>query len=74
MGTLSVLDTTGDTRLMWDKNNPDEVAHARQRFEELKALKYLAYRVNKKGDQGEVIHKFDPEAERIILHAQNVGG
>ncbi len=74
MGTLSVLDATGDTRLQWDKNNPDEVKYARERFDELKAKRYLAYRLNSKGNQGEVINDFDPAAERIILHAPMIGG
>lgn len=73
MSTLCILDTTGDTRLMWD-TNPIEVKRAQERFDELRAKRYLAYRVNKKGDQGEVIDKFDPLAERIILHAPMVGG
>lgn len=71
---LYILDPTGDTRLQWSKNNPDEVAYARERFNELKAKRYLAYRVDRKGKQGEVIHEFDPAAERIVLSPPLVGG
>jgi hypothetical protein len=73
-GTLCVLDESGDTRMQWDRKNPAEVAKAEARFKELKAKGYLAYKVNKKGDKGEVITAFDPDAERIILHAQMIGG
>lgn len=74
MAELSVLDVTGDTRLMWDRNNPEEVARAKQRFDEMKAKRYLAYKVTKKGDQGEVLKDFDPAAERIILTPPMRGG
>jgi hypothetical protein len=73
-GTLCVLDESGDTRIQWDKYNPEQVAAAEARFDELKAKRYLAYKVDKGGGQGEVIDKFDPNAGRIILHAPMVGG
>jgi hypothetical protein len=72
--TLNVLDDTGDTRMQWDRSNPAEVAKAEARFNDLKAKGFLAYKVNKKGDMGEVLSAFDPSAERIILHSQMIGG
>lgn len=74
-GLMHELDKTGDTRVMWDKGNKDEVAAARAQFDALKKKGFTAYRaVGKKGEQGEVIREFDPEAERIILVKQLVGG
>jgi hypothetical protein len=72
--TLCVLDESGDTRMQWDKDKPEEIAKAQARFEELKKQGYLAYAVTKKGDRGTVIDKFDPNAERIICHKQMIGG
>jgi hypothetical protein len=74
VSTLCVLDETGDSRIQWDRNNPQQIAAARARFDELKAKRYLAYKVDAKGGQGEVIQTFDPNAERIILHAPMIGG
>jgi hypothetical protein len=74
MSEMAILDQSGDTRLQWDKDDPDSVASAEARFNELKAKRFLAYTVNKKGTQGEVIQKFDPNAERIILTPPPVGG
>jgi hypothetical protein len=74
MSVLAVLDATGDTRLQWDKNNHMEVQAAKARFDELKAKRYFAYKVNKQGEQGEVIHDFDPAAERIMMVPPMVGG
>lgn len=74
LGSLCILDDSGDSRIQWDRNNPAEVAKAQAKFDELKAKGYLAYRVNRKGDAGEVLDAFDPTAERIILHARMIGG
>jgi hypothetical protein len=80
-GLLSTLDKSGDTRVMWDRNNKDEVSAARDTFEKLTRPKseggqgYLAYKAEgKRGEQGEQIRKFDKNAERIILVAPLVGG
>lgn len=74
-GLMSTLDRTGDTRLMWDRKNKTEVNAARRTFRDLLKDGYMAYRaVGKKGEQGEQIREFDPDAERIILVKQLVGG
>lgn len=73
-GMLAIMDDTGDTRVQWDKSDPQQVAKARARFDELKKKGYMAYSVNSKGDQGSVMSNFDASAERIIMHAQMIGG
>jgi hypothetical protein len=74
-GLMHELDKTGDTRVMWDRANPDEVAAAKIQFDTLTKKGFIAYRAEgKEGVKGEVIRKFDPEAERIILVRQLVGG
>lgn len=74
MSELCCMDYTGDKRIQWDSSNRDETKEAEQTFNDFKAKGYLAYRVNKKGDQGSVIDYFDPAAERIIMQPQMVGG
>lgn len=73
-GVFNILDESGDARFQWDPNDPAQVAKAEAKFEELKSKRYLLYKVNKKGDKGEVLHAFDPTAERIIAHTVMVGG
>jgi len=74
-GLMHELDKTGDTRVMWDRGNSDEVAAARRQFDDLTGKGYLAYKAEgKDGHQGRQIRRFDPEAERIILVKQLVGG
>jgi hypothetical protein len=71
----SIPDETGDTRHMWDKNNPDEVVAARTLFEEMTAKGYRAYKAEgKRGDRGDLMRKFDPAAERVIFFRANVAG
>jgi hypothetical protein len=75
-GLMSMLTPKhGDMRVMWDRNNGEETAAARQTFDRMRAEGHVAYRaVGKKGDQGEVMTTFDPAAERIIMVKQNQGG
>lgn len=74
MSELRVMDRTGDTKTIWDKDNATEVEVARETFAKLKKKGYLAYRVKKDGEKGEVIKEFDPDAEKIILAPPMAGG
>lgn len=74
MSELAILDCTGDTRIQWDRKNADEVKAARERFDAFKKKGYLTYKVTKTGTQGEVLHSFDPDAERIIMSPAPIGG
>lgn len=75
-GMMAELNETGDTKVMWDKDNPDEVAAAKATFDRLtKDRKFAAFLAKgPKGEQGERIREFDPTAERIILVPQYQGG
>lgn len=74
-GLIESLDRTGDTKIMWDGRNADEVAAAKAAFDTHIKRGGLAYRAEgKNGERGEKITKFDKKAERIILVPQLVGG
>lgn len=73
-GTLHVMDGTGDTKLIWDSENADEVDAARALFDRLRGNGYLAFAVKKSGDKGEQITTFDRHAEKIILAPPMRGG
>lgn len=75
-GTMEILDHTGDTKVIWDKDNPDEVEAARAQFDKLVGSKrFAAFEVKgEKGDKGKQIRAFDPNAERMILVPPMVGG
>ena len=71
---LHVMDRTGDTKVMWSADNPDEVQAAKDTFDKLTKKGYLAYKVTDDGSKGEKIKTFDKTAGRIILSPQLVGG
>lgn len=74
MPEMAVMDRTGDTKTIWDKNNPDEVEAARSTFNRLTKKGYVAYTVVGEGKKGSVIKDFDPDAEKIILSPPLAGG
>lgn len=75
MGTMSMLCRSGDEAVTWDKNDPESVAHARQKFLEfLAARKGMAFKLDPTGSKGEKMTDFDPDAERIVLMPLIVGG
>ena len=73
-GQMSVLGCEGDTKIIWDSENPDEVAHARKTFEDMTKKGFSAFAVKRMGGQGEHITKFDPSEEKMILVPQLRGG
>jgi len=74
MSSLAIMDRTGDTKHLWDVDDEFATDQARKMFEEYKKKGYLAYTVNARGDKGEVIREFDPEAGRIIMVPPMAGG
>jgi hypothetical protein len=74
VGELIFLDKTGDTRMQWKAKDPTEVEAARKEFDKYMAKGYAAYKVSKSGDEKELIHAFDPKAERLLLRPPMVGG
>lgn len=74
MGELRELGTQGDTRITWDPENEVEVKEVRKTFKRLKDKGYLAYSVKEDGERKEVVHEFDPSAEKIILAPPMQGG
>jgi hypothetical protein len=69
------LNHEGDTKIVWDAENPDEVAIAKKAFDTARKKGMLAYSAQgAKGERGAQIREFDPDAERIILVAALQGG
>jgi len=72
---MAVTDETGDTKIMWSKDNEDEIEVARATFKKMKDKGYTAFRVTgKNGEPGEQMREFDPDAERIIFTKPQAGG
>jgi hypothetical protein len=74
MNELAVMDRTGDTKLIYDPGNADEVDAARTTFRNLKKKGFIAYKVSGNGDKGEILTEFDATAGKIIMAPPMVGG
>jgi len=70
---MYTMDSTGDTRIIWDPDNADDVANAKRSFEDLIKKGYQAFSV-KGGEKGERVRNFDPKQEKLILAPATVGG
>lgn len=74
-GTMSVLGKEGDTKVIWNPDNRDEVDQARSTFDNLKRKGFTAFSVKgKDGEKDQMIHEFDPQAARIIMVPRVAGG
>ena len=74
MGTMNILDKTGDIELGWNPDNRDEVKQAEKTFDENKKKGFTPFRVYDDGKKGEQLDKFDKFAERILFVPAMAGG
>ena len=71
---MKIMGVEGDTKLIWDPDNKDEVASAQKTFDDLKGKHFTAFSVKANGKAGEVLEKFDPKEEKIIMVPRMAGG
>jgi hypothetical protein len=59
MPSITVPDTTGDVKLSWNPENPDEVKNARDHYETLKKSNHIFFKVGADGSKGKKVREFD---------------
>lgn len=74
MPELAVMGPEGDLKTIWSADNQDEVDAAKKQFTDLKKKGYLAFKVKKDGEKGELINEFDAGAEKLIMTPPVRGG
>ena len=74
MGEMNVLDRTGDTKIIWDASNTDEVANARRTCDDLRKKRFSIFAVKRDGSSGSRVDSFDPALESLIAVPPVVGG
>lgn len=80
LNTMQIMDSSGHTTVTWDPSEPASVADAQREFERLTGQGYQAFRMEAVGDnvvvehKGERITAFDPEAGKVLMVPQRVGG
>ena len=74
-GILCVLGSSGDTRIIWNKKNSDEVENAKRTFDELVGKKkFAAFSISKLGRRSKKVTEFDPKIQKLILIPPMSGG
>lgn len=66
--------TPGDTKIMYDPKNEDEVEIAEEQFNALIDKGFKAYKVKKDGEKGVAVKVFKPSEGKYILVPPIVGG
>lgn len=75
MPEMRMMGAAGDTKLIWNPDDKDEVKNAKRTFKDLVEKKgFLAFKVAEKGAKGEQITEFDEKAEKIIIAPPMAGG
>jgi len=76
MGTMRILDHTGDTTLAWAVDDPASLAEAEALFARLTAERKIPFAraVGAPADAAERIRSFDPAAEEIVWVRPVTGG
>ncbi len=66
--------TGGDYKSIWNAQNPDDVAEAREQFTRLTGKGYSAFSVLESGEKHERVSAFDPAQQKLIFVRQPKGG
>jgi hypothetical protein len=74
MGEMRELCSKGDTKLIWNPDNNEEVKAAKSHFRKLLDKGFRAFSVKKDGEKGKQIKDFDPAMEMIIMVPAIAGG
>lgn len=70
---LIVLGTRGDTRVAWELNEAGAVKEAERIFEEQRSKGAAAFKIEP-GKPAELLERFDPKVEQIIVVPRVAGG
>jgi hypothetical protein len=64
----------GDSKVVFDPENEDEVKVAKEQFNSLIKKKFTCYSVGKDGEKDKKVTKFDPKAAMYIFVPPIIGG
>ncbi len=75
MGEMRILGVEGDTKVIWDPKNEDEVDAAEAQFNLLTKKGFSAFEVGVGGRKtSKKINEFDPDLGKLIMVPRAVGG
>lgn len=73
MQVLKILTSSGETVLEWNRADAQSVEDVRREFNSLIKSGFQAFRIDSP-TTGELIRKFQPKAQEIIMTAPMMGG
>jgi len=71
---MAVMNSSGDSKLIFDPKNPKEVEMAQETFDAYRKKGFAAFRLKRWTGKGERLDKFDPTVNRILFVPPLVGG
>lgn len=74
LGQMRILDSSGDTKVVWDSSKPDEVKAARESFEHYRGKGYSIFGAGAAGEKGSRLEAFDPQVGIMYVVPRTVGG
>lgn len=74
VGEMSIMDGSGDRQMKWSTDRPEEVAAAKETFDNLIGKGYSAFASEHKSEAKHTIKEFDPTQEEVIMVPRTVGG
>lgn len=75
MGEMRILGVEGDTKVIWDPKNEDEVDAAEAQFNSLIKKGFSAFEVGISGRKtSKKVEEFDPDLGKLIMVPRAVGG
>lgn len=66
MPSIVEPDLTGDMKISWDPEKPEEVEHARKHWEKLKASGHIFFRIAPEGGKGKKVSSFDGQEAGLL--------
>lgn len=74
MGEMRELNGNGDSKIIWNPDNAEEVKAAKEHFGSLIKKGFKAFRGKDDGEKGASVTDFDPSIRRLIMVPPIVGG
>jgi hypothetical protein len=74
MGVMRILDSSGDTEVLWDVSDDEALAKAASLFGELASEGKLAFERNEPQTTASRVREFNPQADEIIWVRPIQGG
>ena len=73
--TFAVMNGKGDSKYIWNANNPVEVEAARELFKKMKEKGMSIFRLKDDDvSRGELVREFNPSHQRLLFVPAVVGG